>query len=102
MSLHRRHYSQGVLLNVRLGPEEEKVVKGLRRAKVNVSALVRKAIRDAAPRASRKRPLGEAFAELIAQYPDEGAPRPSRPSLDDRHAMSAYIRKQIARRLHRK
>lgn len=101
MSLHRRHYSRGVLLNVRLGPEEERVVKGLRRAKVNVSALVRKAIRDAAPRGRRSLALGDAIEQLIEEFPrPRGAP-PRRPPLDDRRAMSEYIRQRIARKLGR-
>lgn len=90
-----------MLLNVRLGPEEERVVKGLRRAKVNVSALVRKAIREAAPRGGRRQSLADAVELLIAQYPGDDAPRVRRPPLDDRHAMSRHIRQQIARKRRR-
>jgi hypothetical protein len=90
-----------MLLNVRLGPEEERVVKGLRRAKVNVSALVRKAIREAAPKEGRKQSLGDAMDQIIAQYPSDDSPREKRPPLDDRRAMAAYIRQRIARKLKR-
>ena len=97
MSLQGRHYSLGMLLNVRLGPEEERVVKGLRRAKVNVSALVRKAIRDSAPKAGRKKSLGEVFDGILEEIPvDEAAPS-RRPPLDDRHAMSKYIENRLRR-----
>jgi hypothetical protein len=88
-----------MLLNVRLGPEEEKVVKGLRRAKVNVSALVRKAIREAAPKKGKSANRVAVLEQIIAANPMP--PRTDtleRPRLDDRHAMSRYIREQIRRR----
>jgi hypothetical protein len=91
-----------MLLNVRLGPEEERVVKGLRRAKVNVSALVRKAIRDAEPQA---RAAASPSAVLAGILRDIGPPTEKlekRPRMDDRLAMSRYIRNRIAKRLGRK
>jgi hypothetical protein len=97
VSIHERHYGLEMLLNVRLGPEEIRAVKGLRRAKVNVSALVRRAIRDAAPKGGRRASLGDAIDEILHAHPTVSRSKPDRPPLDDRRAMSRYIRAQLRR-----
>lgn len=87
-----------MLLNVRLTSEEERAVRGLRRAKVNVSELVRRALRDAA---SGQKPLktkrSVLVEEIIAAVPAP-ARRTKRPKLDDRRAVSAFIRTRLTRR----
>lgn len=62
-----------MLLNVRLGAEEARAVRGLRRAKVNISALVRRAIHEAAPKTTKRRVSVAAIVEeVLADIP---APR---------------------------
>lgn len=87
-----------MLLNVRLTSEEERAVRGLRRAKVNVSELVRRALREAA--ASEKKPKVKRSVlvqEIIAAIPGPSR-KTKRPRLDDRHAVAAFIRTRLSRR----
>ena len=86
-----------MLLNVRLGPEEERLVKGLRRAKINVSALVRKAIREAAGEL-KPRSRVEVLKEILSRIPAPEQASRGRPPLDDRLALKAYLRERIKRR----
>lgn len=86
-----------MVLNVRLGPEEDRLVKGLRRARVNVSALVRRAIREAARTTPTHSPRA-IVEEIILALPVPDGVRPHRPPLDDRKALKAYLRKRIRRR----
>lgn len=88
----------GMVLNVRLSADDERVVRGLRRAGVNVSALVRRAIREAKPPKARKkapRP-SEVLQEIFARYPVPPESRRGQPRLDDRKAMSAWLKKKMA------
>jgi hypothetical protein len=87
-----------MLLNVRLGEKEERAVRGLRRAKVNVSALVRRALVTAAQEheAQDRSPV-EILDRILAEIPGPTT-KLKRPRLDDRRAMSAYIRKRLERR----
>ena len=87
-----------MLLNVRLTKEEERAVRGLRRARVNVSELVRRALREAAggeKRGAVKRSL--LVEEIIAATPGP-ASRGKRPKLDDRVAVAAFIRTRLSRK----
>ncbi len=85
-----------MLLNVRLTKEEERVVRGLRRAKVNVSELVRRALREAERRGGLPRPRpSKVVDELLAAHP--GPAVSGRPRLDDRRAVSRFIRRRLAR-----
>jgi hypothetical protein len=84
-----------MLLNVRLTKEEDRIVKGLRRAKVNVSELVRRALRQAAASKSKVK-RSAVLEEIIDTYPGPGAPS-SRPALDDRRALSAFIANKVSR-----
>lgn len=87
-----------MVLNVRLSTEEERVVRGLRRAKVNVSDLVRRALREAGKTATKKSPAPSvAVKELIAAYPGP-AVRKGQPALDDRHAVKAFITRKLTRK----
>lgn len=85
-----------MVLNVRLSTEEERVVRGLRRAKVNVSDLVRRALREAGKNAKQK-PPSVAVKELIAAYPGPSV-REGQPALDDRLALKAFIAGKLARK----
>lgn len=87
------------MLNVRLGAEEEKIVRGLRRARVNVSELVRRAIRENAPRAKGDDPVAD-ILDIIRAHPDDG-PGERRPALDDRRAMSSAIRRHLRKKTKR-
>ena len=87
-----------MLLNVRLTSEEERAVRGLRRAKVNVSELVRRALREAA--SEHKAPgtkRSVLVKQIIASVPGP-ARKTKRPPLDDRHAVAAFIRSRLTRR----
>ena len=86
-----------MLPNVRLTKEDERVVKGLRRAKVNVSELVRRALRQAAnstPRPGVKR--SAVLQEIISAFPGTDVFR-ARPVLNDRRAVAAFTSKKLGR-----
>jgi hypothetical protein len=90
-----------MLLNVRLTSEEERAVRGLRRARVNVSELVRRALREAAaeykgPKTKRSVLVKEIIASVPG--PARNAGKRKRPPLDDRHAVAAFIRARVSRR----
>lgn len=87
-----------MLLNVRLGPEEQKIVRGLRRRKINVSALVRRGLAKAAadlleePRRSPAEEIEAIVREIPAKV------RRGRPPLDDRRKVRAFIQKKLRRK----
>jgi len=87
-----------VLLNVRLTSEEERAVRGLRRAKVNVSELVRRALREAAAGEKRSKVKRSVVVEEIIAATPGPADRTRRPRLDDRRAVAAFIRTRLKRR----
>ncbi|MEW5738964.1 MAG: hypothetical protein AB1938_08550 [Myxococcota bacterium] len=83
-------------LNIRLGPEEERLVKGLRKARVNVSELVRRALRDAADRQSRTPADARALMqEIIEDFPSPRRGKRRRPPVNDRKAVREWIRKRL-------
>lgn len=88
-----------MLLNIRIGPEEERIVRGLRRAKVNVSALLRKAIRDSALPKSRPTSLRKRVEQILRDLPVEvsetGSDAGIEVDLTDRHSMRAAIIKSL-------
>lgn len=86
-----------MLLNVRLTEVEARAVRGLRRAKVNVSELVRRALREAATKEKGVKVKRSAvLREIIEAFPGPtGATR--RPALDDRRALSRFIQKRLTR-----
>lgn len=87
-----------MLLNVRLTREEERAVRGLRRAKVNVSELVRRALREAAAGEKKVRVKRSVLVEEIIAATPGSAARARRPPLDERHAVAAFIRTRLSRR----
>jgi hypothetical protein len=89
-----------MLLNVRLGAEEVKAVRGLRRAKVNVSALVRKALRDAAQEQGKGDPKSPVavWREILRELPTPEGAAFTRPPLTDRRALQSYLRQKLRRR----
>jgi len=87
-----------MLLNVRLREEEARAVRGLRRAKVNVSELVRRALREAAASDKQGKALRSTLVnEVLAAFPGPHG-RVNRPPLDDRRAVSDFIARKLARR----
>jgi hypothetical protein len=84
-----------MLLNVRIGKEEEEIVKGLRRAKVNISALLRRAIRDAAPKASKEKSPLERLKAVLDRYPPSKNEKASGVDFTSRKSMSAAILKHL-------
>lgn len=87
-------------LSVRLRDEEEKALRGLRRRKVNVSALVRRALLAANDEvAAEPRSDRDIIREIIRRSPSP--PRselPARPRLDDRKGVSEFISGRLRRR----
>jgi lambda repressor-like predicted transcriptional regulator len=90
------------LLNVRLGPEDSRIAAELRKEGIQLSRVVREALRAAHTlrRASRSR-RGRAsaiMAEIYAQFPDPpGLPR-RRFDLRDRRSVRRAIAAQAKRR----
>ncbi|MFL5451634.1 MAG: hypothetical protein ACJ78V_07000 [Myxococcales bacterium] len=89
------------LLNVRLGPDESRIVAELRRDGVQISRLVRDALHSAyrarqATRATRRRP-SEMMAAIYSELPDPpGLPR-RRVDLGDRQSMRRAILRAMKR-----
>ena len=99
----RRIYSKVMsLLNVRLGPEEERMAAALRGAGVAISGLVREALRSEYERriGGRKRqPKGsEVVAAIIESLPDPPALLARDFSAEDPRAVRRYVRAKLARR----
>jgi hypothetical protein len=86
-----------MLLNVRLGPQEVRIVRGLKRRKINVSALVRRGLMSAGAALLANDPQQE--TELIEKViRDIPAPPRKGPRLDDRRAVQAHLRKKLKKR----
>jgi hypothetical protein len=89
------------LLNVRLGPEDARMAAALRKNGVQISRVVRDALRaayqrQAAAHAQRGRP-SDVMASIYREVPDaSGQPRERR-DLGDRHAIRRVIRKRLRR-----
>jgi len=89
------------LLNVRLGPEEEKMAAALREAGVPLSGVVREALRAEYERriGSRRRRKGsEVVATILESLPDPPGLPARGFSLTDRHAVRTHVRAKLARR----
>ena len=95
-------YSEVVsLLNVRLGPEEERMAAALRSAGVAISGVVRQALRaEYERRVGGKRKLkgSQVVAAIIESLPDP----PDLPARDfsstDRRAVRRHVRAELGRR----
>jgi post-segregation antitoxin (ccd killing protein) len=90
------------LLNVRLDADAARCAAELRRAGVQISRLVREAIRvEHAQRIAgraRRRTAKEVMAQIYAEHPDPpGLPR-RRLNLRDRKAVRRVIRERLRRR----
>ena len=89
------------LLNVRLGPEEERMASALREEGVAISGLVRQALRAEYDRrfgGQGRRKGSHVVARILEDLPDPSN-LPSRGfSLSDRRAVSNHIRAKLARR----
>lgn len=83
------------LLNVRLDDEDARKVARLRQAGVQLSRVVREAIRTAYDRQigerSRRRDPAEIMAEIYAAYPDPPGLPPRRLDLRDRRAVRRAV-----------
>jgi hypothetical protein len=88
------------LLNVRLGPEDARMAAALRKNGVQISRVVRDALRAAyqrqAAHAQRGRP-SDVMASIYREAPDApGQPREKR-DLGDRRTIRRVIRKRLRR-----
>lgn len=90
------------LLNVRLDTEDAQRVAELRRAGVQISSLLRKAIRTEHEERIGKRAGGRAAAALLARIyadlPDTRGVRPRGYDLRDRRAVRAAVEKRARAR----
>ena len=89
------------LLNVRLGPEEERMAAALRGAGVAISGIVREALRsEYERRIGRKRQLkgSEVVAAVIESLPDPPGLLARDFSAADRRAVRRHVRAKLARR----
>lgn len=84
------------LLNVRLGPDDERIVRQLRTRGVSISDLVRRALRAEGDKAAMERPdISRVFEEMLSRYPTPPGVPSRRPKTTDRRAVSTYIRKRL-------
>ncbi len=87
------------LLNVRLGPEEQRLAEELRAEGIPVSKLVRQTIRDEharriGTRKSRRKP-SELVASLFEQFPDARSAKGHGIDTTDASVVRAFIRKRL-------
>jgi hypothetical protein len=88
------------LLNVRLGPEEEKMAAALRSAGVAISGVVREALRaEYERRIGGKRRLkgSEVVGAILESLPDPPGLPPREFSLADRHAVRSHVQAKLRR-----
>jgi hypothetical protein len=88
------------LLNVRLGPEEERMAAALRTAGVAISGLVRESLRAEYERRigrTRKRKGSEVVAAIIESLPDPPGLPAREFSVTDRRAVRRHVRAKLAR-----
>jgi hypothetical protein len=88
------------LLNVRLGPEDARIAAELRKHGVELSSIVREAIRAAYATRARtggRRRASDIMADIYAQIPDPPGLAPARYDLRNRKS----VRRAIVRRLRR-
>lgn len=94
-------YSLGMgsrLLNVRLSPEDERLVERLRARGISISDLMRRALRSAAAQAAQE-PVdaGAVVDELIARFPTVPNASRARVEATDRRAVREHIVKRLRR-----
>ena len=87
------------LLNVRLGPDDAVLVKRLRRRGVEISKVVREAIRAAAGpnRKLSARDVDRALDEIYARHPDPSGSAPLPVAARDRRALRAHVQERLRR-----
>jgi hypothetical protein len=87
------------LLNVRLGPEDERLARELRSRGISISELVRRALRSEV-RAMTAEPVDSdrLLDEIIALYPTPIDLAQKRPTAVDRHAVRKHIRQRLRAR----
>jgi len=90
------------LLNVRLGPEDSRIAAELRKHGVELSGVVREAIRAAyaglARKGRRRRRASEIMAAIYAQIPDPPGLAPPRYDLRDRRSVRRTITARLRQR----
>jgi hypothetical protein len=90
------------LVNVRLDAEDARRVAALRRAGVQISSVVRQAIRTEHARRLGRRPAGRAAAAVVARIyadlPDTPDVAPRAYDLRDRRAVRAAFEKRVRRK----
>ena len=90
------------LLNVRLGPEDSRIAAELRKHGVELSGVVRDALRAAysarARKGRRRRRASEIMAEIYAQIPDPPGLAPPRYDPRDRRSVRRAITARLRRR----
>jgi hypothetical protein len=88
------------LVNVRLGPDDARLVAELKARGASLSDVVRRALRaEAAVLSARAVKPAEILAEIAARYPTPGTARHSEPLASrDARAARRFIRSRLRRR----
>jgi len=90
------------VLNVRLAPEDARIAARLKQQGVQLSSVVRDAIRIAygqhVRRRQRPRRLSALMEEIYLEVPDQGRPPPPKYDLRDRNSIRRVIVGRLRRR----
>jgi predicted nuclease with RNAse H fold len=84
------------LFNVRLSPEDARLVERLRARGISLSEVMRRAVRKEAAELKDEPVDADALIEdLLTQFPTPAAVPSQRPDATDRHAVREHIRKRL-------
>ena len=83
------------LINVRLGPEETAMAAELREEGVEMSSLVRDAIRSEYGKRLRPQDVDALLAEIYARHPEPEGGAPPTIDILDRRAVREYIARRV-------
>jgi hypothetical protein len=86
------------LVNVRLGAEDAALVSALRRDGVELSSLVRDAIREEYGRRRKRLRAGDVdalLAAVYARYPEPEPALPPAPDIHDRRGFAAAVGRKV-------
>ena len=87
------------LFNVRLSPEDARLVERLRARGISLAEVMRRAIRTEAGELNEQPVDSDALIEdLLTQFPTPATPPGRRPDATDRHAVREHIRKRLRAR----
>jgi Arc/MetJ-type ribon-helix-helix transcriptional regulator len=91
------HLMSSRVINVRLGPEDERVARQLRARGISISEVVRRALHAEARKAAElPTDTDSVLNEIMERYPTPSSGRrPRRPNTVDRHAVRKHIEQRL-------